>query len=459
MNEFGIAVIVVFAVLLMIIFSTFFSARLAQLKRRSRAWGVLGLFLGVVGLVIVCFLPSKRKDNMQTNPIIYALSRLPSPSRKTIGMLVGLVIAVVMTIIAYDNIPVIIQNYKYSHSGINETGAQDQPKIIDAAVKSVFAGDDCSFVVAENGDLYCWGRQLVPQLENEPRGVIYKNVKKALSTKDALLILTNDGELYGTGGAPLPQNDAQEGQLRLIASDVSDFSMSETTMGYIGGDNKLYMCGAGAFGQLGAYDNEDKSEPVAVLGNVSKVCCEATFTIALQRDGEAVGFGCCTSGQLEGEEKSVNSPISLSKGVKDIAAGDEFTMLLFEDGTLSLRGANDYGQLGGTVGQDRAEVHPALSGISRVFAAKCSAYAINEGGELYAWGQNNVGQLGDGDTKSTSAPKKVASDVADIAVSGLHTILLKTDGKVSACGYDDSMQLGRGGGRNSFDTLVSVKGG
>lgn len=89
--------------------------------------------------------------------------------------------------------------------------------------------------------------------------------------------------------------------------------------------------------------------------------------------------------------------------------------------------------------------------------AKGSSFALKENGELYAWGQNNVGQLGSGNADNVLIPELVASDVAAVSTSGLHTVILTKDGKINACGYDNLKQLGKGGPRDKFEAVASVK--
>ena len=459
--NFGSASIILFLMLILIIFCTFFSSKLAQLKNRSRAWGLLGFFFNIPGFIIVCFLPSKRKDNMQTNPIAYAVSKLPSLSRKTIGLLIGLAAAAILTIIAYDNIPVIIQNYKYSKQVLSQSESEyEQPRLIEAQISKIFAGSDSTFAISENGDVYCWGRQLSPPLEGQQRGVIYNNAKKAAATENVLFILTNDNLLYACGNNvnhQLLSDEAYISEFKLIADNVMDFAISETTVGYIKTNGKLYMYGDNSYGQLGTYDKLSRSEPKAVLGNVKKVICEASYTLALQESGTAVAFGNNVNGQFACSESSVTSPIELCKGVIDIAAGDDFILLLKDNGELLSCGGNSCGQLGYNSDQHTLEFTTVLTDISAIAGGKKSAFALNSNGELYAWGQNNVGQLGNGSTENITTPEIVAKDVISVSTSGLHTLILTSNGKINACGYNSLKQLGKSTSKSTFEAVVSIK--
>lgn len=454
------AIIVIFAVLITMLFSTFFSARLAQLKNRSKAWGILGFLLNVFGLLIVCFLPSARNDGLETNPLKSAASHLPSLSRKTIAAAALIIAAAVVTVIAYDHVPDMIQNYKYSRQQLAESKEDDeQARMITAVVTDVFAGTDSTYAIAESGDLYCWGKQLCPQLEGKDRGVIFENAQKALSTDCVLFVLAADGKLYAYGSnehrqIPVPDESVEE--FTLVADEVKDFALSETGMGYVKSNGKLYTCGENAFGQLGTYDTQTVTEPQAVIGNVKKVCMEADYTLVLQNDGEAVAFGNNKFGQFGVEGESFLTPVSLSLGVSDIAAGDDFILLL-KDGKALSCGRNGCGQLGNGTNDPSAEFTEVLDGVRAVYAAKRSAYALTEDGQLKAWGQNNVGQLGCGKNSDQNAPVNAAKEVRAVAVSGLHAVLLNEKGKLLGTGYDGDGRLCRAGAASSFETLTSVR--
>ena len=315
--DFAPAIIFIFLALVTMLFSTFFSARLAQLKNRSRAWGILGFMLNIVGLIIVCFLPSARSDGLETNPLKSAASHLPALSRKTIAAAALIVAAAIVTVIAYDHVPDMIQNHKYSRQQLAEAEqGEEQARIISAVIADVSIGTDSTYAIAENGDLYCWGVQLCPQIEGKERGVIFENAEKASSTGGTLFVLDGGGKLYGVGDnthgqIPVPETEVTE--FTLISEDVKDFTVSETGLGYVKSNGKLYTCGENAFGQLGTYDTQKVTEPTAVIGNVKKVCMEADYTLVLQNDGEAVAFGSNTFGQFGVEGTSFLTPVSTSR--------------------------------------------------------------------------------------------------------------------------------------------------
>jgi len=451
--NFGPTIVIVFIVLILILFCTFFTARLAQIKGRSKAWGFLGFALNLIGLAIVCFLPSKRNDNINTNPISYAFSNLPSLSKKTIRIIIAFTIAIILTFIAYDNIPKVIENYKYSKEITRRRSSEyEQTLLLTGQAKSIFAGCESSFVITQNDELFCWGNQMTKQLENEQRGLIYKGVKKASTTENNLYILTTDGNLYGKSN-----NVDNEEEFTLICDSVIDFAVSETSIGIIKSDNKLYMLGNNSYSQLGTSMTEATTKPTWVLNNAKKVICEATYTVVLNLSGEVFAFGTNSYGQFGIKEKIITSPKLISKDILDIAVGDDFILLLNKSNEVLACGNNTYGQLGNLTNESLLEFTKVFDDASSIYASKRSAFILKSNGELYAFGQNTSGQLGIGGTQNINIPTLVEKNVISVATSGNHTVILKNEDCVLSSGNNNWGQLGKGSSRTKFSELVNFK--
>lgn len=457
----GIAVLFIFIFFISVVFCTHFSSRLAKIKGRKRVWGLLGFFLGLIGLVIVCYLPSKNKDAIETNPIKYLLSKIPSLSRKTAAVIIVIFIAAVVTVIAYDNIPKIIENRKHSKLVTLQIGDQsEQPNLITAEFANLFTGAESSYLLTTENKVYCWGKQISKTIDENEKGVIYSNAQKVLSNNDTIFVLDNEKNLYAMGNNKNKLIDSDSEiveEFTLIAKNVIDFDISESTVGIIKTDNKLYMYGNNSYGQLSTYNYENKTEPIKVLGSVTKVCCENTFTLALQKSGDTVFFGSNAYTQSGQEGKDFNSPKVIRNGIIDIAAGDDFILLLTDTGDVLSCGANDFGQLGNTTNVSATQFSIVLQNISSIDAHKKSSFAISKDNALYAWGLNNVGQLGSGNTINLNTPTIVANGIKSVDTSGLHTLIITTDNKILSTGFNTYGQLGKGDSRDTFSEFVSLK--
>lgn len=138
--------------------------------------------------------------------------------------------------------------------------------------------------------------------------------------------------------------------------------------------------------------------------------------------------------------------------IVQIAAGEDFTLVLLSDGTVWSAGANDAGQLGDGTGQRTARTTwaqvPGLEGIAQIAAGRNWALALDDYGNVYAWGRNDYGQIGSNQVSSTSAfdtPTHIDGlyDVDQIA-AGSATAYARIGGTAYAWGRNDRRQMGAG---------------
>lgn len=417
----GLIIALVLILFLIIAFCTFFTARLAQLKMRSKFWGIAGLLFGVLGLVFVSYLPSKRDDEVDTNPVKYFFAKLPPLSKKT-SITIGVMGAVVIVaLVLYENIPVLIKNHKYETEISKQNLNTSQPKEIDGEVEMVYTGAESSYAIGKDGTVYSFGHQFVKKIEQK--------AKKVLSNDSAVFVLDTDGVLY----------QSTDNELVEISDSVVDFSVSEDTVAFIKTNNKLYMYGNNAHYQIETSDNLTFDQPVHVLSNIKQVVCETTFTVALNKSGEVYAFG----ENIFAGEPIITEPEKIATNVKQIAAGDRFIMVLTNDNTVNIirKGGEEFTKL--------------AEGVTSITAAKSSALYITEAGELYGLFNNRVGQLG---TKGTflNEPKLVKNQVEWASTSGLHTVIKTTDGDILASGYNNCGQLGLSGSTSKFSKFVAL---
>jgi alpha-tubulin suppressor-like RCC1 family protein len=159
------------------------------------------------------------------------------------------------------------------------------------------------------------------------------------------------------------------------------------------------------------------------------------------------------------------------QGVKSIAAGENHTLILKDDGSLWASGESLYGELGlGGDGTGKlAAVTPlktqgasgeAITGVQYVAAGNNSSFYIKDDGTLWAAGYNYYGELGLGDKENKTSFTQVSSagnNVKTVSAGARHTVILKTDGTVWVTGYNFNGQLGL---NNTTDanTFTQVQG-
>ena len=88
-----------------------------------------------------------------------------------------------------------------------------------------------------------------------------------------------------------------------------------------------------------------------------------------------------------------------------------------------------------------------MGNASTIAAGEQHSLFLKDDGSLWAMGYNGYGQLGNGNTSSytNSTPIQVIdSGVAQVAAGGSHSLFLKDDGSLWAMGYNYHGQLGNG---------------
>ena len=245
-------------------------------------------------------------------------------------------------------------------------------------------------------------------------------------------------------------------------------------------DGLVFVCGAGASGELGVGDTEDRVAPTLVRGElegrkVLQVAAGANYTMCMTEDGSVFVFGRNVEGQLGvGDTERRLVPTLLrgeleNKPVLQVAAGCEHTMIVTADGSVFAFGLNDQGQLG--VGDTENRLVPTLvtgqlQGKTAVYAAAGGYHTlcITSDGSLFGWGDNSTGQLGVGDTDEGQVPTLVAGllgkQVAHVAAGDHHTICSTADGSVFTWGegYEGQLGLGEEVDNVLVPTLAMVRG-
>ncbi len=265
------------------------------------------------------------------------------------------------------------------------------------------------------------------------------------------------------------------------------------------GDNNYSQLGVGTFADF-------YTHPVQITSLSNIVAIEAGWnhSLFLKNDGTVWACGRNTFGQYGDGTTSVNyypsqvhgpNDVGFLTGIVDIAAGEEHSVFLKNDGTVWCSGKSGVGLFGmsypygeahtpvrvdsltdiiqvaaglgsslflkndGTVwgcgGNYGGFTNPGLSmssllsGIVAVSTGDRYSVFLKNDGTVWGTGYNNgSGQLGNGATTSATTPVMVAglTDVVaiDAGTNGDHSLFLKSDGTVWACGNNTFGQIADG---------------
>ncbi|HEU4391758.1 MAG TPA: hypothetical protein VFV34_28490 [Blastocatellia bacterium] len=206
---------------------------------------------------------------------------------------------------------------------------------------------------------------------------------------------------------------------------------------------------AGQLG-LGVISGKDSSHPVpnkdfsdegVYLPGVNDAVDGAAgknFSLLLRSNGTVLGWGANDVGQVgtgaTGAPVLQPTPVPLLSHVRQLAAGDSFSLALLEDGSVQA--------WGNCIGEDkvchRLSPRPfgGLAGVKAIAAGGDFALALIEDGTVKAWGINKWGQIGDEKISRTSVPVQVPAIESAIAVSGgeEYAVALLRDGTVRVWG-------------------------
>ncbi len=195
--------------------------------------------------------------------------------------------------------------------------------------------------------------------------------------------------------------------------------------------------------------------PAGCQGPAEIVACGRGHSVIVLRDGVVLAMGSNGHGQLGlGDQVARWVPVRVSlpggARARSAACGDDFTLILAEDGAVFACGKNTHGQLGtGSNNASEIMLEPvaALTGTPVVAVAAGSAHSVllTATGLVYVCGLGASGQLGLGDTGDRAFPCLVVSlsDHIVVAVAaGLgHTLVATSGGRAFAFGDNRFGQL------------------
>ena len=235
--------------------------------------------------------------------------------------------------------------------------------------------------------------------------------------------------------------------------------------------------GSNGYGQLGNGTTTDSHTPIQVslLTNVTAISGGYTHSLAIKNDSTAWAWGYNNYGQLGvGTTIDHHAPTHIFgiSGVVSIRGGQSHTLALKSDGTVWAWGYGYYGQLGDnniTDSHSPIQVKDSsgsgyLTGITAIAAGNDHSVALKNDGTVWCWGYGVQGELGDGQNVPRLLPVHVLAPSGSGYLTGIiaiasgveddHTLALKNDGTVWTWGYNAQGQLGDG---TTMDSNIPVQ--
>lgn len=246
-------------------------------------------------------------------------------------------------------------------------------------VKSITAGSYYSLALKSDGTVWGWGEddwsqladnsttdKLTPVQALDSSGSGYlTNVKSITAGHKHSLVLKNDGTVWGWGYngygqigngnnvVPFPKRPVQvlDSSGTGFLTDVKNVVAGPYFSLAVKNDGSVWSWGYNNHGQLGDNSTTNRVTPVQVLGSngsgfltdVKNITAGDSHSVALKNDGSVWSWGYNYHGQL-GDNTKIDkyTPVQvLNSGapgylsnVKNITAGDSFSIVLKDDGTV-----------------------------------------------------------------------------------------------------------------------------
>ncbi len=223
-------------------------------------------------------------------------------------------------------------------------------------------------------------------------------------------------------------------------------------------DGRLVAYGKNDEGQLGTGDTNDRNEFCKIDCPdkfISVAVGKTSHTLFLGENGDLWGCGSNSYGQLGSELRisamnylSITKIPSVSARIKEIAAGNDCSFALDENGCVWSFGSNLCGRLG--LGNYWTRYAPEKINlevkIKSVRAGDFHTLLLDTRGRVWVFGENAYHQLGFENKESISAPRKVPDieNIIQIDCGMLHNLLLNSRGEVYGFGHNGYGQLGVG---------------
>jgi alpha-tubulin suppressor-like RCC1 family protein len=344
-------------------------------------------------------------------------------------------------------------------------GADQARQATAAQAESIVSGGSHSCMVTPDEKAQCWGDNRYGQLGDgttddakTPVEVLHLSHVVALGAGEwhtCAVMATGQVKCWGDNtqwqlGSALPRRSSKP--LLTTVGPATQIAAGRTHSCAILINGEVTCWGDNRTSQTGVQREPmaKPSLPVMVPGVVNAIAVAAgdEHSCAVQQDGQLLCWGDNHFGQLGHGIVEHHffppRPVPLAGKALSVAAGRRHTCALLDDRTVQCWGNGFEGQLGDGLNKDSLTpvrvVSPEpgvgtapLDHVTAITAGSQHTCALLENGRVYCWGSNALGQLGRIEGKMASRPVfSGLTDVFAVAAGGWHTCAIRA-GRVITC--------------------------
>lgn len=279
---------------------------------------------------------------------------------------------------------------------------------------AVDLGEDFSLALSRDGEVWSWGNNEHGQLGHGdhtarflPEKIEHAHLFTAIALGDRhALALDTEGNVWawgenGQGQLGIGTNEDQYSPVNITALSDVDGIHAGGNFSAVVSSGDVFTWGANDDGQLGHGNTVASPVPVKVedVSDVQLIDLSYNSVIVYTYDGEegtVMGWGSNSSTKIRsGAGLTVQSPVVISSDVEPVAmvgAGDSFSILLLEDGSLYSWGSNIVGQLGFGDDSPSSAGSPTkatvMDNVINIGTGPSRTYAMRRDGSWWTWGAN-----------------------------------------------------------------------
>jgi len=273
----------------------------------------------------------------------------------------------------------------YGELGLGGDGKKELSGLTNlniTGVKTSAAGDNCTFIIKNDGTLWAAGFNFYGELglgDNENRFVFTKvesagtDVKEVASGSRHTLILKNDGTVWTAGynfngqlGLGNNTDTFNFTQVRSLGSDVISVAAGSHHSVILKKDGTVWTTGENYYEQLGKKDNIDTNQFTQVAKDAKDIAARGNLTLVLSKDNSLFLAGSFADPlprdennlppEKAGSGNNASSFTALEsdadkkdlKDIKKIVLGNQSIYKITGKNQLFAAGSNRYGQLNNT---------------------------------------------------------------------------------------------------------------
>ncbi|WP_025025499.1 RCC1 domain-containing protein [Caldalkalibacillus mannanilyticus] len=284
------------------------------------------------------------------------------------------------------------------------------------------------------------------------------NTKKKVSIFIVKLILILS--LILGGPSSILANTVKDDKAAVYTGNNVSFALSK---------GQVWVWGENNFGKLGIGNDDLSLEQTTAVSipnfdNVKALATGSDHVLAFKNDGTVWGWGRNDKGQLglDHTQSPILSPVHIKSldQVKGIFAGNNYSVILKEDGTVWTFGDFTNGKLGqGDLSQDQLTPKKieGFTHIKWLAVGNEHVVALKQDDTVWAWGANKSGRVGNGNEENQFSPVKIEglSKIKTIVAGNEHSFAIQEDGAVYAWGRNHKGQLGNGKTEDSLTPILS----